>query len=279
MCKKYIFGYSIQGRQCAALKISDNVDIDEPEAEVMFDGGIHGDEIGGPENIIRFARDLCLQYGTNPTITNLINTREIWLYLMVNPDGRYNMSRYNANGVDLNRDWCYMWDAWGGSSGPCSQIESKNLRSCMYNNQFAVHTTYHSGTEFISYPWSYRPDSPLDVSHINQLAALYSTLSGYSYLPYGSGYNGMYAINGSTKDANYGIMGSISWSIEISNSKQPPTSQIMQYYNWNYPSMMALIEYSGYGLEGIVTDATTNAPITATVLVNNYFRLTIYNIK
>jgi hypothetical protein len=81
----------------------------------------------------------------------------------------------------------------------------------------------------------------------------------------------MYAINGNTKDGNYGVMGSISWSIEISNSKQPPTSQIMQYYNWNYPSMMALIEYSGYGLEGIVTDATTNAPVTATVFVNNYY--------
>ena len=271
ICKKIIFGYSMQNRQCAALKISDNVDVDEAEPEVMFDGGIHGDEIGGPENIIRFARDLCLQYGTDPTVTNLINTREIWLYLMVNPDGRYNMSRYNANGVDLNRDWIYMWDAWGGSPGACSQIESKNLRSCMYSNQFVVHTTYHSGTEFISYPWSYRPDSPLDVNHINQLAALYSNLSGYSNLPYGSGYNGMYAINGSTKDGNYGVMGSISWSIEISNSKQPPTSQIMQYYNWNYPSMMALIEYSGYGLEGIVTDATTNNPVTATVFVNNYY--------
>lgn len=271
ICKKFVFGFSIQNRQCVALKISDNVDVDEPEAEVLFDGGIHGDEIGGPENIIRFARDLCLQYGINPTVTNLINTREIWLYLMVNPDGRYNMSRYNANGVDLNRDWCYMWDAWGGSSGPCSQIESKHLRSCMYNNQFVVHTTYHSGTEFVSYPWSYRPDSPLDVSHINQLASLYSSLSGYSYLPYGSGYNGMYAINGSTKDANYGVMGSISWSIEISNSKQPPTSQIMQYYNWNYPSMIALIEYSGYGLEGVVTDATTGSPVSAAVFVNNYY--------
>ena len=106
--KNFIFRYSIQNRQCVALKISDNVDADEPEPEVMFDGGIHGDEIGGPENLIRFARDLCLQYRTDPTVTNLINTREIWLYLMVNPDGRYNMSRYNANGVDLNRDWPYM---------------------------------------------------------------------------------------------------------------------------------------------------------------------------
>ena len=271
ICKKIIFGYSVQNRQCAALKISDNVDVDEPEAEVMFDGGIHGDEIGGSENVIRFARDLCLKYGVEPAITNLINNREIWLYLMVNPDGRFNMSRYNANGVDLNRDWFYMWDAWGGSPGACSQIESKNLRSCMYSNQFVVHTTYHSGTEFISYPWSYRPDSPLDVSHINQLAALYSSVSGYANLPYGSGYNGMYAINGSTKDGNYGTMGSISWSIEISNSKQPPPSQIMQYYNWNYPSMVALIQYSGYGLEGVVTDVITGNPVTAAVFTNNYY--------
>ncbi len=271
ICKKYIFGYSIQNRQCVALKISDNVDVDEPEPEVMFDGGIHGDEIGGPENIIRFARDLCLQYGTDPTVTNLINTREIWLYLMVNPDGRYSMSRYNANGVDLNRDWAYMWDGWGGSTGPCSQIESKNLRSCMYSNQFVVHTTYHSGTEYISCPWSYRPDQPLDWNHIIQLAGLYSSVSGYSNLQFGQGYNGMYAINGSTKDSNYGLMNSISWSMEISYSKQPPASQIMLYYNHNYPSMIAMIENAGYGLEGIVTDALTGGPVTASVFVNNYF--------
>jgi hypothetical protein len=271
ICQKIIFGYSIQNRQCAALKISDNVNIDEPEPEVFFDGGIHGDEIGGPENLIRFARDLCLQYGSDPTVTNLVNTREIWLYLMVNPDGRVNMSRYNINGVDLNRDWAYMWDAWGGSSGPCSQIESKNLRSCMYNNQFVVHTTYHSGTEFISCPWSYRPDQPLDWDHIIQLAGLYSSVSGYSNLEYGQGYNGMYAINGSTKDGNYGMMGSVAWTMEISYSKQPPTSQIMLYYNRNYPSMIAMIEYAGYGLEGIVTDANTGLPVTASIFVNNYY--------
>jgi len=59
--------------------------------------------------------------------------------------------------------------------------------------------------------------------------------------------------------------------MEISYSKQPPTSQIMLYYNRNYPSMLAMIEYAGYGLEGIVTDANTGAPITAAVFVNNYY--------
>ena len=271
ICKKVLYGYSVQNRQLAALKISDNVNIDENEPEIMFDGGIHGDEIGGPENIIRFARDLCVNYGTDPTITNLINTREIWLWLMVNPDGRYNMSRYNGNGVDLNRDWGYMWDEWGGSPAAFSQVETKTLRDFMYDNQFVVYTSYHSGTEIISYPWSYRPNACPDQSHINQLAQTYSTVSGYSYLEYGQGYNVMYAINGSTKDGGYAVMGSVSWSIEISNSKQPPASQIMQYYNWNYPSMVAMIENSGYGLSGTVTDSVSGDPVAGIIFVNNYY--------
>jgi hypothetical protein len=271
ICKKYIFGTSMGGRQLATLKISDNVETDEPEAEVMFDGGIHGDEIGAAENVIRFARDICIDYGNDPTVTNLIDNREIWLYLMVNPDGREAMSRYNNNGVDLNRDWAYMWDGWGGSTGPCSQVESKALRECMYNNQFVVHTTYHSGTEYISCPWSYRSSTPHDMAHILQLAGVYSSVSGYSNMEYGQGNSGMYPINGSTKDSNYGIMGSISWSMEISYSKQPPTSQIMMYYNYNKPSMIAMIEYSGYGLDGTITDINTGNPIAGVVFVNDYF--------
>ena len=59
--------------------------------------------------------------------------------------------------------------------------------------------------------------------------------------------------------------------MEISYSKHPPTSEIMLYYNRNYPSMIAMIEYAGYGLEGTVTDAVTGNPIAATVFVNNYY--------
>jgi len=273
-CTKHMFGTSMQGRELAALKISDNSPVDENEAEVMFDGGIHGDEIGGPENCIRFARDLCLAYGNDPTLTDLIDNREIWIYYMVNPDGKALMQRENYAGVDLNRDYGYMWDAWSGSTGAYSQVETKALRNCAFDNQFVVHTTYHSGTEYISYPWSYRPDQAPDQAHIHQLAGIYSSLSGYSNLEYGQGYSGMYAINGSTKDGNYGANGAVSWSIEISYDKQPPASQIMLYYNNNKPSMIALIEYAGYGIQGTVKDAGTGNPIPALIFVNDFYPTT-----
>jgi Zinc carboxypeptidase/Carboxypeptidase regulatory-like domain/FlgD Ig-like domain len=271
ICQKVVYGTSMGGTELAALRISDNAGVDENEAEIMFDAGIHGDEIGGPENVIRFARDICLDYGVDPDITDLIDNREIWLYYMVNPDGRSAMSRYNNNGVDLNRDASYMWDAWGGSSGPASQIESKSLRDITFERNFVVHTTYHSGIESISCPWSYRSSQCPDYDNIIQLAGNYSTTSGYANIPYYQGNTGMYAINGSTKDTNYGAMGSISWSMEISLNKQPPSSQIMMYYNYNKPAMLSMIEHAGYGLEGVVTDATNGQPVTANVFINDYF--------
>lgn len=273
ICAMHIFGQSMGGRDLAALKISDNVTEDEPEAELLFDGGIHGDEILASEIVIRFARDICINYGTDPEVTDLINDREIWLYLTVNPDGRESVprTRYNNNGVDLNRDAGYMWDAWGGSTGPFSQMESKALRDCMYNNQFVIHTTYHAGTEYISLPWSYRSSQPADWNHIYQLGGVYANSSLYPNMTYGQGNTGMYAINGSTKDSNYGIMGSITWSMEISYDKQPPPSQLMMYYNRNYPAMLAMVEYAGYGLEGIVTDAVTGDPVEAVVFVEDYY--------
>lgn len=271
ICEKHLFGTSVQGRELGALKISDNVTLDENEAEVMFDGGIHGDEIGAAENCIRFARDICREYGIDPDITDLIDNREIWIFYMVNPDGRVADSRTNANGVDLNRDSGYMWDSWGGSTGAFSQPESKALRDCHYNRQFVVHTTYHSGTEYISCPWSYRADQCPDLSHILQLAGEYSSSSGYANMEYGQGCTGMYPINGSTKDTNYGMMGAISWSMEISYDKDPPTSQIMMFYNYNRPAMLSMIEHSGYGLEGVVSNANTGEIVTANVFINDYF--------
>ncbi|MBK6967339.1 MAG: hypothetical protein IPH20_26455 [Bacteroidales bacterium] len=268
ICTLHSLGAATGFNQLFALKISDNSAIDENEAEVMFDGGIHGDEIGGPENMIRFARDLCLGYDTEPEITDLVNNREIWIYYCVNPYGRDNMTRYNANGVDINRDGGYMWNGEGNSPAAFSQPETKAYRNFLTDHQFAIHCSYHSGTEFISFPWSYREEPTPDHAIHDFLASLYASSSGYDDIPYGQGFTGMYAINGSTKDFGYGALGSISWSVEISASKQPPASQVGSYYLKNKPAMLSMVEYAGYGIAGIVTDSVTGEAIPATIFIN-----------
>jgi hypothetical protein len=271
ICRKVIYGFTPQFKELAALKISDNVNIDENEAEILFDGGIHGNEVGASQNVIQFARDICQAYGTDTYITNLVNTREIWLYYCVNPYGRDHMTRENGNGVDINRDFGYACAAESGSTGPFSQPESKALRDCQYSNQFVSYTNYHSGAEVIAYPWSYRYSATPDVQHISSLANVYFSNSGYQNLLVGQGSQIMYLIKGSTKDFNYGCLGSVAWSMEISLDKQPAGPNIQHYYAINKSAMLALIEHAGYGIEGTVTDAITGVPVKAAVWVENNY--------
>jgi PKD repeat protein len=271
ICKKILLGTSATGKQLNVLKVSDNVNVNENEAEILFEGGIHGDEIMGPEVVIRFARDLCNGYGSNVTYTDLINSREIWLYYLVNPDGYVSMSRYNGNGVDINRDCGYMWGGEGYSTSAFSQPESRAVRTLQLDHDPVVFTCYHGGTEVISYPWSYKTEAPADAVHINNLASIYSNTSGYANLGYGQGYNIMYQIFGSTKDNLYGCLGQVGWSIEITNQKQPPSSQIGMYYGYNLPAMTEMVARAGYGVEGIVSDSLTGSPVKATVWVDNFF--------
>src|SRR5258705_2813686 len=83
----FSIGKSYKGRDIWAVKISDNVAIDENEPEVLYDGGTHSDEHMGVEMTLRIMHWLVNGYGTDPRITNIVNGREIWIVFEVNPDG------------------------------------------------------------------------------------------------------------------------------------------------------------------------------------------------
>jgi hypothetical protein len=44
ICKKEVIGQTVLGREIVALKMSDNVTLDENEPEILLEGCIHGDE-------------------------------------------------------------------------------------------------------------------------------------------------------------------------------------------------------------------------------------------
>jgi murein tripeptide amidase MpaA len=68
-------------------------------------GSIHGDETVGYEMLIRTIELLCESYGTDPRITNIVDNTELWINHLYNPDGYVLGQRFNANGVDLNRNF------------------------------------------------------------------------------------------------------------------------------------------------------------------------------
>jgi hypothetical protein len=64
-------------------------------------------------------------------------------------------------------------------------------------------------------------------------------------------------------------MGTTILTEEISMNKQP--SDVQGYYDKNVPAMKKMIEYAGYGVQGIVSDAATSRPVTAILSVNQGF--------
>ena len=82
-------------------------------------------------------RMLTDEYGVDQQITDLVNSREIWIVFDINPDGgeydiatgTYRSWRKNRQpnagssfvGTDLNRNWGYRWGCCGGSSGSLQQ--------------------------------------------------------------------------------------------------------------------------------------------------------------
>lgn len=132
IAQRFSIGQSHEGREIWAIKISDNVAADEDEPEVFFDGLTHARERLSNEMAMHIVELLTDGYGTDQRITDIVNSREIWVVPMVNPDGAefdisggtFHTWRKNRQpipgtdyvGVDLNRQFGFMWACCGGSN-------------------------------------------------------------------------------------------------------------------------------------------------------------------
>jgi len=251
-------GYSVQGRLLLALKITDNPEQRENEPEVRIIGCHHGNEAISVEVPLSLGHYLAEQYGTDPEVTHLVDTREIWIIPMMNPDGLQAGTRRNANNVDLNRDYGYMWEGEGGSPASYSQPETKAIYLFSQEHNFSLSLSHHSGAEYVNYLWNYTPIRTQDDSLIVNLSYGYNSYSGY---PVTNGWD-WYETHGDCNDYSYGIDGDIDWTIELSYSFVPPTSAIDSLCERNREAQMYIIKKAGQGIAGYVLDAVTGDTIT-----------------
>lgn len=80
-------GLTYDGRTIWAGKISDNVGTDEDEPEVLFTHHQHAREHLTVEMALYTLHMLTDEYGTDPQITGLVDSREVWIVFDMNPDG------------------------------------------------------------------------------------------------------------------------------------------------------------------------------------------------
>ncbi|OGU77187.1 MAG: hypothetical protein A2V93_12490 [Ignavibacteria bacterium RBG_16_34_14] len=225
-------GASIEVRAIWSVKISDNPDLNESEAEVFYNALIHAREPMGMMTVIYFMYYLLENYGINPEITYLVDNRELYFMPVINPDGyAYNeqispngggMWRKNRRdngggvfGVNLNCNFGYMWgyDDIGSSpypsnseyrgTGPFSEPESQSFREYCIDNNFIVSCSYHTHWNVIFPPWGYNLEQTPDSTIFNNLITLAIALNGYRngiYIPPPENY----PVNGYSDDWMYG---------------------------------------------------------------------------
>jgi carboxypeptidase T len=243
--ERFSIGTTYEGRNLWAMKISDNPEVDEPEPEVLYDGIHHAREIIVPEVIMHYMSWLCDNYGTDPEATFLVDEREIWFIVIVNPDGFVYNETHNPNGggmwrqnrqlhpggcygTDVNRNYSYMWGTSGVSHDPCddetycgpnafSEFETQAYKAFAESREFVTNVTIHSVVGAVLIPWSYdagihTPDDAL----FREIADAMTQYNGYDVGQCGEVL--WYSCSGTTSDWLYSELGVVSFCIEVGGS-------------------------------------------------------------
>jgi hypothetical protein len=275
ICQRYNLGASVQGRDLWAIRISDNIGIEDDEPEFKYIAAMHGDEIVGTKMCMNLIDYLLTNYGGDPQVNNIIDEIDLWIVPTMNPDGYVLGQRENANGVDLNRNFPEWMN--GDPDLPAGhEIETQHIMNWSTQHSFVASANFHGGVVVVNYPFdndglgstfSPTPDEDMFV-YISEQYSIHNVPMWN-----GAWYHGItngaawYSIDGGMQDWNYRYKGCNEVTIELSNSDSPPASEIGAFWNDNRDAMLAYIETCLIGVRGIVTDVNTGAPLSATVTV------------
>jgi hypothetical protein len=212
-------GSSTRGRIQYSLKISDNVAVDEDEPELMLTAATHGDEIITTEVLLRFVEELVAGYGHDQRLTTLVDNHELYFVPVVNPDGFSTRSRY-ADGVDPNRDY-----PWPEDPEKVSVKCIANVIDFFKARKFAGSIDFHAYGKLVMYPWAYTRDAP-DQNDELVFDNLGRDMAAENAYTYGQISRVIYVAQGSSADYYYWKFKTMSYGIEIADSKAPNSSEI-----------------------------------------------------
>jgi len=267
-------GHSVQGRELWALMVSDNPDSNENEAELRFASTIHGNEPVGTELCIGMIDSLTQGYGI-PAIKELVDNREIWFLPMFNPDGNTANSRFNANGMDLNRNYPVPDGSIGDDGTYAVEVENQSMMNWVNTRHFVLGCMYHGGATVVNYHWDYSGVPAPDNDMLRELSLGYARLNNPLYNTLWPNYpdpstvndSGVvfgyywYPVFGSLQDWSYYTNAFIDITIELNDNKKPAASQLPGLWSDNRQSILYFIRQAGLGIQGLVTDSATGLPL------------------
>jgi predicted deacylase len=247
LMKLYSIGKSSRKRDLWAVKLSRNASVDDDRPEFKYIANMHGDEIVGRELMLRFIKDCLEHYTTDKSIQNLLDQYQIHILVSMNPDGAKNMSRGNADGIDLNRDFPDFSTKDNQDTIDKRAPETQAVMKWQAQHHFRLSANFHGGAEVVNYPWDAISDpSPQDIL-VKDLSLEYSQNASYigASTVFENGItNGFawYKVNGGMQDWSIYWRKDLQLTIELSKNKWPKYSMIDYYYQQNRMALIHFIE-------------------------------------
>ena len=276
-------GKSLENRDVKMVRLSGKSlgDAETNKLPVVFYMGCHhAREHLSVEMAVNFLQYLADNYGKNADVTRLVDTREIYIAPIVNPDGHVydfkgdgagNMwrknRRRNANGtfgVDLNRNYGYGWGTGGSSTDPqsdvymgpqpFSEIETQNVRDFVRSQpRMTTLLTLHTFSELVLYPWGHTNDAigakegkKEDLPVFQKMA---KDMAGWNhYTPEQA--SDLYIASGDTTDWAYGERGIFAFTFELTPTSMwdggfyPEPTVIQPTFDANLKPFMYLLEFA-----------------------------------
>ena len=281
MCEIIELGTLPSNRKILIAHINNGDGTGKPK--FLYTSTIHGDETTGWMLMLRFI-DYLLENPTLPECANILNNVDLYIGPNTNPDGTYSggnnnvngATRYNANGVDMNRNYA---DPHGSAhpDGNPYATETEWFMQFAQDNNFVMGANYHGGAEVMNYPWDNTYTLHADDAWWQLVSHEYADLchevnSGYM-TDYNNGItNGAqwYMIGGGRQDYMNGYAQCREETIECSNTKLPSGNQMPTFWNINKNAIFAYVGQCLYGIHGTVTDASSHAPIEATITLTGH---------
>lgn len=289
---------SARKRPIWAFRVTDNPEQDEDEPAVLFSALHHAREPAGVFICKALIEDLVQNYGGSARHTRLLDSLDIWIVPLVNPDGykyllenrrqfpwwRKNLRDNDGDGVfdplidgvDLNRNYDYNWEEGGeGEHGSWfyrgkqafSETEIQALRDLELRRNFLLGVSFHSYGEAVLYPWgNFNP--PPDHDLILDIAESYARQIGRVRE---RGTYGVLPLNGRVGQSSvwmYGASSVIDFICETGEDYFPAFEELPHIVAENVRGATYVLERAlRSGLAGHVRDAQTGAPLEAEISV------------
>lgn len=281
-----------------ALEISRNPDIDEAEPEVFLTSTMHGDETAGYVTMLRLAFELTDCYGSDDTVTTLVDETEIWINPLANPDGTYiggdhtvrSAIRFlttadgNSSWVDPNRNFP---DPRLGPHphGDPWWPETVAMMTLAQSRHFVLSANIHGGAELVNYPWDTWCDRHPDDAWFFDLSLGWATAAqedgpagylddccqpgcfGGTCTPGVTNGADWYPIAGGRQDYMTFFRGGREVTVELSSTKLLPSEQLEIIWTANRRAVLGFIGAARQGIHGAVVDAVGGRPLTAQIKI------------